>query len=284
MIVVTGAGGTVGTELVKSLSAAGAEFRAAYHSGDKVDRARTSGLNAVAIDYARPETVAAALAGADHLFLLGAGAVGQTEAEIGVVRAAKRAGVKHVVKLSVWGAGDESFSFAKVHRPIERAIEASGLGWTFLRPNSFMQNLPNFYGATIRSQGAFYLPSRNARISHVDVRDIAAIACKALTEPGHEGKIYTLSGPEGLSYLEVAAKLSAAIGKQVSYVDVPDADFKKGAMAAGLPEAYADALLSLIRYYEGGHAGQVTQDFELVAGRKPIAFDQFARDYAATFL
>jgi len=284
MIVVTGAGGTVGTELVKALSAAGAQFRAAYHSADKVDRARTSGLNAVAVDYAKPETVAGALAGADHLFLLGAGAVGQTDAEIGVVRAAKQAGVRHVVKLSVWGAGDESFSFAKVHRPIERAIEASGLGWTFLRPNSFMQNLSNFYAATIRSQGAFYLPSRNARISHVDVRDVAAVASTALTEPGHEGKIYTLSGPEGLSYVEVAAKLSAAIGKPVRYVDVPDADFKQGAIAAGMPEAYAEAILSLIRYYDGGHASQVTQDFERVAGRKPTAFDQFARDNAAAFL
>ena len=283
MILVTGAGGTVGSELVKALSAVGAKFRAAYNSPGKIDQARRNGLDAVAIDYAKPETVAAALAGADHLFLLGAGVAGQTEAETGVVRAAKKAGVKHVVKLSVWGADGEAFSFAKVHRPVEREIEASGLGWTFLRPNGFMQNLPNFFAATIKSQGAFYMPSRGCRISHVDVRDIAAVALKALTDPGHEGKIYTLSGPEGLTYTEIAAKLSAAIGKAVAYVDVPDADFKKGAMAAGMPEAYTDAMLSLIHYYEGDNASRVTQDVERVAGRKPFSFDQFARDYANAF-
>ena len=283
MILVTGAGGTVGSELVKALSAAGAKFRAAYNSPAKVELARRNGLDAVAIDYAKPETVAAALAGADHLFLLGAGAVGQAEAEIGVVRAAKQAGVKHVVKLSVWGADGEAFSFAKVHRPVERDIEASGLGWTFLRPNGFMQNLPNFFAATIKSQGAFYLPSRDCRISHVDVRDIAAVAVKALTEPGHEGKIYTLSGPEGLTYSQIASKLSAAIGKPVNYVDVPDTDFKKGAMAGGMPEAYADAMLSLFHYYEGDNASRITQDVERVAGRKPCTFYQFARDHASAF-
>ena len=146
MILVTGAGGTVGSELVKALSAAGAKFRAAYNSPAKVELARRNGLDADAIDYAKPETVAAALAGADG----------------------------------------QAFSFAKVHRPVERDIEASGLGWTFLRPNGFMQNVPNFFAATIKSQGAFYLPSRDCRISHVDVRDIAAVAVKALTEPGHE--------------------------------------------------------------------------------------------------
>jgi len=284
MILVTGAGGTVGSELVKTLSAAGAKFRAAYNSPGKIDQARRNGLDAIAIDYATPETVAAALAGADHLFLLGAGAAGQTEAETGVVRAAKKAGVKHVVKLSVWGADGEAFSFAKVHRPVEREIEASGLGWTFLRPNGFMQNLPNFFAATIKSQGAFYMPSRGCRISHVDVRDIAAVALKALTDPGHEGRIYTLSGPEALTYTEIAAKLSAAIGKPVTYVDVPDADFKKGAMAAGMPEAYTDAMLSLIHYYEGDNASRVTHDIERVAGRKPFTFDQFARDHAGAFL
>jgi uncharacterized protein YbjT (DUF2867 family) len=283
MILVTGAGGNVGSELVKVLSASGARFRAAYNSPAKMEQARRNGVAAVAIDYARPETVAAALAGADHLFLLGAGAVGQAEAEIGVVRAAKKAGVRHVVKLSVWGADGEAFSFAKVHRPVEREIEGSGLGWTFLRPNGFMQNLPNFFAATIKSQGAFYLPSRGCRVSHIDVRDIAAVAAKTLTDPGHEGKAYTLSGPEALSYADIAARLATAIGRPVKYVDIPDADFKKGAMAAGMPEAYADAMLSLIHYYEGDHASRVTQDVERVAGRKPNNFDQFARDYAGAF-
>ena len=280
MILVTGAGGTVGTELVKALSASGARFRAAYNSPRKVDQARRDGLDAVPIDYAKPQTVASALAGVDHLFLLGAGAVGQTEAEIGAVREAKKAGVDHIVKLSVWGADGEAFSFAKVHRPVELEIEASGMGWTLLRPNGFMQNVVNFFAATIQSQGAFYIPSRGCRISHVDVRDIAAVAVKALREPGHMGKAYTLSGPEALTYGEIAGKLSAAVGKPIRYVDIPDEDFRKGAIGAGMPEAYVDAMLSLFHFYETGHASAVSPDIERVTGRKATGFDQFARDHA----
>jgi uncharacterized protein YbjT (DUF2867 family) len=285
MILVTGAGGNVGSELVRRLSTSGAKFRAGYNSRGKLEAAKRAGQDAVAIDYTRPATVASALAGVDHLFLLGAGAAaaGQTEAEIGVVRAAKEAGVRHVVKLSVWAADGEAFSFAKVHRPVERALESSGMGWTFLRPNGFMQNLSNFFAATIKEQGAFHLPSRGCRISHVDVRDIAAVAAKTLTEPGHEGRAYLLSGPEALTYAEIAAKLSAVTGRPVAYVDIPDADFKKGAMASGMPEAYADAMLSLIHFYETGGAARVTGDVEKVTGRKPITFDQFARDHAGAF-
>ena len=284
MILVTGAGGTVGGELVKVLRSSGARFRAAYHSPHKAEQAKHDGLDAVALDFAKPSTVAAALADVDHLFLLGTGFIGQAEAEIGVVREAKKAGVRHLVKLSVWGADSEAFSFAKVHRPVERAIESSGLTWTFLRPNGFMQNMVNYYAATIKSDGAFYTPSRGSRVSHIDARDIAAVAGKTLTEAGHEGKIYRLSGPESLTYAEIAAKLSAVLGTMVKYVDVPDADFKKGAMGAGMPEAYADALLSLIHYYEGDHASAITPDVERVTGRKPVRFDQFARDHADAFM
>jgi uncharacterized protein YbjT (DUF2867 family) len=283
MIVVTGAGGTVGREVVKALAASGAAFRAAYHSKEKTERAKRDRIDAVAIDYARPDTLAGPLAGADHLFLLGTGGAGQTEAEIGVVRQARKAGVRHIVKLSVWGADREAFSFARIHRPVEREIEASGLGWTFLRPNGFMQNFVNFYAPSIRSQGAFHLPAGGCRISHVDARDIAAVAAKALTEPGHEGKAYLLSGPEALTHDEVAAKLSTAAGKPVRYVDISDDDFRKGTLQAGMPAEYADALLSLFRYYKEGHASRVTADVERVSGRKPIDFDRFAQDHAVSF-
>src|SRR5437867_12608084 len=175
MILVTGAGGTVGSELVKTLSASGAKFRAAYNSPQKVDKARREGLDAVQIDYTKPATLQPALAGADRLFLLATGYAGQAECEINAVREAKMSGVRHIVKLSVWGAGTEAFSFARAHRPVEKEIEASGLAWTFLRPNSFMQNLATFYASTIKTQGAFYIPSRGSRVSHVDVRDIAAV-------------------------------------------------------------------------------------------------------------
>jgi uncharacterized protein YbjT (DUF2867 family) len=275
MILVTGASGTVGTEVVKALAAQGARFRAGYHS--KPDRLRGTGAEAVPLDYDRPETLGPALAGVDTVFLLS-----RTVApEVAVVRAAKAAGVRRIVKLSVWGAAEEAFAFAKWHRPVEKEIEATGLQWTFVRPNGFMQNIPNFFAWTIKSQGAFYTACGDARISHVDVRDVAAVAARALTEDGHAGKAYELSGPRALTYGEIAEVLSKVLGRKINHVSVSDADLKKGAVAAGISEDYADALTDLNRAYREGKAGRVTPDVKTVTGRDPIAFEAFAQDYQA---
>ncbi|HEX8170292.1 MAG TPA: SDR family oxidoreductase [Thermoanaerobaculia bacterium] len=283
MILVTGAGGTVGSEVVQQLQRAGAKFRVAHHSQKKAADARARGLDAVVIDYDDPESVRAGLDGVERMFLLNAGAGNQAEQEINAVNAAKAAGVRHIVKLSVWGADSEAFSFAKVHRPAERAIEASGLAWTFLRPNGFMQNMANYMAGTIKSQGAFYSSVGDARISHIDVRDIAAVAVKTLTEDGHEGKAYSLSGPEALTYGDIAAKIAAAVGREVRYVAISDDDLRAAAVGAGTPEPYADALIDLNRYYRTGAAAEVTGEVRRITGRDPIAFEQYARDYAEAF-
>ncbi len=283
MILVTGAGGSVGSEVVKQLRANGAQFRAAYHSAAKAEAAKKDGLGAVAIDFANPETLAPAFAGVDTMFLLFAGGMGQAEGEIGAVRAARDAGVKKIVTLSVWGAETEAFSFAKIHRPVEREIEASGLAWTHLRPNGFMQNMVNYYAGTIKAQGAFYQPAGEAKISHVDIRDIAAVAVKAMTEAGHDGKAYALSGPEAVSYGQIAAAISTEIGKPVNYVAVSDEDGKAGMVGAGIPEFYADYLIDLNRFYRKGGAETVTGDVKAVAGREPISFARFAKDFAGAF-
>src|ERR1043165_7551354 len=140
MILIFGSHGTVGSEVVRQLEAAGAEFR-------------------------RADRKAPDFTGVDKVFLL---SPSDTQSELAIVEAAKAAGVKHIVKHSVWGAEGDDFSFAKVHRPVEKAIEASGTGWTFLRPNGFMQNMANYSGEIIRSQNAFYGGIGDARISTVD--------------------------------------------------------------------------------------------------------------------
>ncbi|MGH9367391.1 MAG: SDR family oxidoreductase [Thermoanaerobaculia bacterium] len=275
MILVTGATGTVGQELVKELKAARAPFRVGARSPEKVSTAE-----AVRLDFDRPETFAPALDGVDKLFLLTSGG---TEREGAAVEAAKKAGVKHLVKLSVWGAEENAFLFGRAHRQIEQKIEASGIPYTFLRPNSFMQNFTTHHAPTIRSQGAFYPYGHDSRISVIDARDIAAVAARALTGEGHAGKAYKLSGPESLTNGQMAEKLSRAIGKLVRFVDLPDPEYKKALMGAGVPEGYADALADLSRYFATGAGAPVTPDYERVVGRKPATFDQFARDHASVW-
>ncbi len=281
MICVTGAGGTVGGEVIKQLESAEAPFRAAYFSNEKADAARTRGVDAVIIDYDRPESLRAAFQRCDRLFLLGPNALNQSELERNAVDAAKAADVQHIVKQSVLGAVEESFSLAKVHRPVEKAIESSGLTWTFLRPNSFMQNVATFMGETIRTEGAFYSASGDAKISHVDVRDIAAVAVKALTEPNHEGKAYTLSGPEALTYDELASELSKVLGRSISHISLSPSDLKNGMLAEGMPEELADRMLDLERYFREDQASRITDDINQVTGRDPRRFAQYARDCAS---
>lgn len=202
------------------------------------------------LDFAKPETLRPALEGVDTVFLLGTGGLGQAEREINVVNEARAAVVKRLVKLSVFGAAGEHFTFAKIHREVERAVEASGLAWTFLRPNGFMQNFVNHMAGSIRTQSAIYQPAEDARISHIDARDIARAAAQVLTASGHEGKAYELSGPQALSYADAASTLSTVLGKPIRYVALPDDAARAGMLAAGMPEFYVDYLLDLNRFLQ----------------------------------
>jgi uncharacterized protein YbjT (DUF2867 family) len=284
MILITGAGGTVGGAVVEELRAAGQPMRLAFHSQYKAEQAAGKGYDVVTLDYARPETLGPALEGVESLFLLGNGVLGQAEGEINIVNSAKAAGVRRIVKLSVWGADAGEFALARMHRAIERAIEASGLEWTFLRPNNYMQNFVTYDLESIRAEGAFYLPAGEAKINHIDVRDIARVAALALTMPGHAGKAYNLSGPQAISYAEAAAILSSALGKTVSYVAVPDDAAKSAIIASGAPEIYADYLVELNQYFRSGKAAGVSPAVKDLTGSDPIAFEQFARDHAEAFV
>lgn len=267
--------------IIRQLEAEGTPFRAAFFSKAKREAARARGIEAAIIDYNRPETLRAAFQGCGRLFLAAPNVSNQTELELNAVGAAKAAGVRHIVKLSVLGA-DDAYSLARVHRPAEEAIETSGAAWTFLRPNGFMQNTVTFMGPSIRAEGAFYSATGRAKMSHVDVRDIAAVAVKALTAPGHEGKIYTLTGPEALTYDEMADELSQVLGREIRHIDLPPEDLKGAMLAGGVSEEIADLLLDLERYYREGRPSRVTDDVKQVTGRDPRRFAEYARETAAT--
>ena len=281
MICITGAGGTVGSEVVKKLESAKVSFRAAYFSKKKAKAALEKRIDAVTMDYNRPEMLRAAFQGCDKLFLLGPNALNQTQLELKAVEVAKAVGVQHIVKHSVMGADEEAFSLALVHRPVEKAIESSGMAWTFLRPNSFMQNVVTFMSESIKAEAAFYSASGEAKISHVDVRDIATVAVKTLTEPNHEGKAYTLTGPEALTYDEFANELSKVLGRTIRHISISPSDFKLGMLAEGMPEAIADRMLDLERYFREDQASRITNDIKQVTGRDPRRFAKYLRDCAS---
>jgi uncharacterized protein YbjT (DUF2867 family) len=273
MILITGASGTVGSEVLKALIARGAPVRAGYRSRPQN---LPAGVESVPLDYDRPETLSPALRGVETLFLLS----NTVAPEVRVVDEAKRAGVKRIVKLSVLGAAEGLFEFARWHRPVEQHVEASGLAWTHLRPNGFMQNMINYKGEAIRAQSALYASVGEAAISHVDARDIGAAAARVLTEGGHDGKAYDLTGALALTYQQVADALSKALGRPIRYVAITPEQYRAAAIAAGTPEPYADALVDLDRAYAQGVGSRVASDLKTLTGRDPISFDAFARDYA----
>jgi len=283
MILVTGAGGNVGRPLIDELAAAGVPTRAAYRSADKAGRAKAAGLDAVIVDFARPESLAPALDGVDAVFLLATGVQGQVEGETNVVRAAKAAGVRRIVKLSVFGAAEEEFGFARTHRPVEREIERSGLAWTFLRPASYMQNFTNFMAPTIRSQHAIYTLIPDAVFNHVDTRDIARVAAKVLTESGHDGQAYTLTGPRSFSYRDAARTIGDVTGTPVQVVALTESDARAGMKSHGVPDVYADHLVDLDRWYESGKGDQLTSSIRDVTGREPTSFASFVKEFAGEF-
>jgi uncharacterized protein YbjT (DUF2867 family) len=283
MILVTGAGGTVGSEVVKQLKATGAKFRVGFRTPAKAEKAKAEGLDTVVFDFGDRASIAAALKGADKMFLLSGNVPNQSEIEINAVEEANKAGVKHIVKLSVLLADKEQYTFAKWHRAVEKAIEKSGMAYTFLRPTGFMQNFVNYNAGSIKAQGAIYEPM-DAAVSYVDVRDIAAVAVKALTALGHENKAYELTGPAALSYEQVAGKISQAIGKPVKAVFTGVDAARQAMLGMGFPQFVVDAVLDLQTVYANGISAKVYPDIEKVTGRKARSFDDFVREHAAQFV
>src|SRR5882724_5129041 len=196
MILITGASGNVGKEVLKQVAATGAKVRAAFQTVTKA-AAAPSGVEIATMDYNKPETLQAALKGIERVFLVGPPTPNLPALERKAIDEIKQSGVRHVVKLSAMGGRDAIFP--RQHADSEDYIKSSGLPYTFLRANGFMHNFVIFNSSTINTQNAFYGAQGEGKVSHIDLRDIAAVAVQTLTEGGHEGQAYTLTGPEALS-------------------------------------------------------------------------------------
>ena len=283
MILVTGATGTIGVELIKELSRRGVFVRALVRDRMRSRRVSLPGVELVDGDFDLPETLPAALEGVDELFLLVPSSSRAEVQQLQFIDAAKRNGVKHIVKLSQLGAALNSPGrFQRCHAVVEDYIRESGFAYTFLRPNLFMQRLLDSRSG-ISSQGVFYAAAGTAKISAIDARDIAAAAAQVLTEYGHEGETYELTGPEALSYTQMADILSQATGMLIRCVDLPLDAFQHSLLDRGVPKWQANGLVEESAIYRCGGAADVTNAVFNVTGSASRTFSDFAFDYSAVF-
>ncbi len=274
MILVTGATGTIGSELLQELVRQGEPVRAAVH----IRPLDVDGVETCSIDYDRPGTLPPALEGVDTLFLLSQEVVHEKP----MVDAAKEAGVRRVVYISSFKADTDTFIVGQLHREVEQHIQGSGMAWTFLRPNYLMQNFVTLMGDDIRNEDAFYDSIGDARVSRVDARDVSQVAARVLTRPGHENRAYDLSGPEALSHHQAEEALSDALGRPIRYVELDDDSFRRRLISQGIPEDFAGFLEDVNRRNRNGetHDDTLTDHVQNILGREPTSFSQFCRDYA----
>ncbi|HEY9596519.1 MAG TPA: SDR family oxidoreductase [Cyanophyceae cyanobacterium] len=281
-ILVTGATGNVGSQVVKQLAATGANIRAAVRSTSRVQN--LTGVEWVEFDFNKPETVKAAFEGVDKIFLATPLVPNLEEVEATTVEAAKTAGIKHIVKLSVMGADTQpKLLLGQMHREGEKRIEASGISYTFLRPNSFHQNYITYTGETIKNQNIFYLPMGDGKISLIDTRDLGAVAVITLTQSGHEGKAYEITGAEALSNNQIAEIFSKVLDRTINYVDIPEDTARQAMKDTGMPEKQIDSVLGLYAAQKNGEYATISPIVEQITGKKPLLFEQFVRDFIEVF-
>lgn len=280
-ILITGATGNIGSELIKILSEQTVSFRVMVRSDkDAQLLAKLPGVEVVMGDFDQPATMGQALQGIDRAFLLTPSSEQAEARQLSFVQEAQKAGVRHIVKLSQLAArADSPVRFLHYHAVVEQALRESGMDFTFLRPNLFMQGLLGFRDSIVE-QGKFFAAIGQAKISVVDVRDIAAVAAATLTGPGHAGATYTLTGPQELTHTEMADELSAALGYPITFVDMTPKAMRGALTGFGFPAWQADGLIEDYAHYSRGEASGITLDVHRVSGLPAHSFADFARAYA----
>ncbi|XXX72169.1 SDR family NAD(P)-dependent oxidoreductase [Sorangium sp. So ce134] len=280
MILITGATGTIGREVVRQLVERGAPIRAMTR-----DPARAAAfgreVDVVRGDLEEPASLRAALDGVEALFMLSAPGPSIAAHDVAMVDAAKKGGVKRLVKLSAFGA-DLRSRVGDWHRAGEHAARTSGLAWTLLRPVGFASNVLQ-WAAAIRAGGVVPIWTGDGRQGIVHPRDVAAVAVAALTSDRHDGRTYTLTGPELLSAHDQVAILERALGRSIETIDVPPDRVRDDMLAAGAARDFADAVFEGVSFLREGRAAALSDDVEAALGQKPLRFEAWARENLAAF-
>lgn len=286
MIAITGATGKVGRELIKGLLVAGEPVRAVVRDRERAREILGPDVELAIGDFAQPETLDRAFHGVSRVFLAAPIGPQLAELEAAVIDAASRCGVGRVVKLSTIGVDrpprDAEPRHYPLHRQSEKRLEDSGLAFTHLRPGPFMQNMLQF-APSLAANGVYYGGWGEGRIGWIDVRDIAAVAARVLREEEHAGQAYALTGPETLSHFKVAARLSAAAGRTLRYVDVSPDQARRSMIERGVPPWFAGAMSEVMAHTREGSSDTLTETVRRLTGRAPRSFADFARDFATAF-
>jgi uncharacterized protein YbjT (DUF2867 family) len=266
-ILVTGATGNVGSSLVDLLQARDVHLRTLPRHPRPASSA----------------TLATATDGADAVFLACGNVPEQVDFECALIDQAAQAGVRRIVKLSARGADPAATpAYWRWHAHIEQHLRASGVPSVILQPSFLMSNL---FAATehVRQQGMLFAPAADARISMIHPGDVAAVAAVALTTDGHDGSTYVLTGPEAITYTQVAADLSTALGRPVGYAGIPPEAARMGLLAAGLPEFVVEQLLEVFAALRRGAQAETTDAVQRLTGWPPQSFATWAATYAEAF-
>jgi uncharacterized protein YbjT (DUF2867 family) len=277
---IVGASGTVGSEIVKLLKQQGLQVRAT--TSKKTSAKTVDGVEKVHLDLATGEGLKEAFEGVDRAFFLSpAGYADQYRILSPLIREAKGRKLQKVVLMSAFGAN------ANETAPLRRAefeLEKSGVPYNIIRPNWFMQNFNTFWVQGIREQGKIMLPAGSAKVSFIDARDISAVAAKLLTSDDFNNRAFDITGPESIDHDEVAKAISSVTGKKVAYQNIAPDEFRKGLVAAGLPQDYADFLVLIFGFLKEGYNARVTNDVQTILGRAPIGIKKYAQDYKQAWL
>jgi uncharacterized protein YbjT (DUF2867 family) len=272
MILVIGGRSKIGAALIGELLDRGQQVRALVRGGERTGGV-PAGAEVVTGDLADEGSLVTAMEGIEKVFLLSSPHPDGVSWHRNAIDAACRTEVQLLVRSSILGADRETpAEFIAAHTACDRYLDASGLAYVIVRPNLFLQNILESTVPSIDPSGNFYVDAGQSRISMVDTRDVAAVAAVVLTEPGHAGAHYDVTGPQALSYTDVAATLSGATGRQVTYVDVTDEQVRQALLGAGLNQWFAGALVGLYQDYRrsgtDGYAAQVTSTVERLTGRR----------------
>jgi uncharacterized protein YbjT (DUF2867 family) len=278
---ITGSTGNIGSLVVKRLIERGVRPRVLVRDAGKARALFGERVDIFVGDLANATTMIASLAGVDALLLINSGH-DLAARDAAAAKAAKDAGVKHLVKLSSIDAREQNVGTGVWHARGESAIRAFGIPFTFVQPSGFMVNAL-YWARSIRAEGVVRTATGDGKIPFIHSDDIADVATKALTTRDYAGESLGITGPQALSYAEMTAKIGAALGKPLKLESISDDEARRQQIAWGAPEPLVEARLSIFRAIREGRLAAVTDTVERVLGRKPISFEQWATENAAAF-